>query len=73
VDTHARTVCKSLTWRVMAALITTGVSWLVTHRWTLALTVGGLDATIKLVVYYLHERAWERVKLGRRYPVDYQI
>ena len=73
MDTHARTICKSLTWRLLAALITTGVSWLVTGQLTLALTVGGLDALIKVGVYYLHERAWERVKLGRRHPLDYQI
>jgi uncharacterized membrane protein len=66
VDTHARTIAKSLSWRLVALLVTTAITWLVMHRLDLALTIGGLDATVKLVAYYVHERVWNRCGFGRR-------
>jgi len=73
VDTHARSIAKCLSWRIIALLVTTAITWLVMHRLDLALTVGGLDATVKLAAYYAHERAWNRCSRGRRIPPDYNI
>lgn len=73
MDTHARSVVKCLSWRVVALLVTITVTWFVMHRLDVALTVGGLDAGVKLVAYYAHERAWNRCPLGRRMPPEYNI
>jgi uncharacterized membrane protein len=32
----------------------------------MAALVGLADATVKIALYYLHERAWDRAGFGRR-------
>ena len=44
----------------MTALIT----FMVTGELTTALAVGSIEPFVKLIVYYLHERAWQRVPIG---------
>ncbi|MGF1564668.1 MAG: DUF2061 domain-containing protein [Flavobacteriales bacterium] len=51
---------KAVSWRIVGTLDTMVISWLVTGKLTLALTIGGMEVISKMVLYYLHERAWER-------------
>ena len=73
METHLRTIIKSLTWRALALTITTTVAWQVTGHIKTAASIGVADTLIKLVVYYAHERIWIKVKLGRTKPPEYQI
>jgi len=57
----------------VAVLITTSVAWAITGSLHFGALIGGVDALIKLGAYYLHERAWNRVELGRLRPPEYQI
>ena len=42
------------------------LSWLITGSFEAGLQIGVADVTTKLVLYYLHERAWFRYgRLGR--------
>ena len=59
-----RHVAKALTWRVVATTTTVSLAWCATGDWLLATEVGILDASIKMVFYYVHERAWYRNKFG---------
>jgi uncharacterized membrane protein len=40
-----------------------------------ALSIGGVEIVTKMILYYLHERLWDRVSWGRLRsgPVDYEI
>jgi uncharacterized membrane protein len=38
--------------------------YLVTGEKGIAMTVGALDVVVKLVAFYLHERAWGRIRWG---------
>ncbi|HDY65362.1 MAG TPA: DUF2061 domain-containing protein [Phycisphaerae bacterium] len=73
METRSRTIIKSLTWRVVALVITTTVVWVATRKMELAASVGLADTAIKLVVYYAHERCWLKVHFGKLRPPDYQI
>jgi len=73
LETRSRTIIKSLTWRVVALVITTTVVWVATRKMELAASVGLADTAIKLVVYYAHERCWLKVHFGKLRPPDYQI
>ena len=64
VETHKRTILKTLSWRLVATIITGTVSGLITGSWTVGLTIGAADTVLKLGAYYLHERAWMRVRHG---------
>ena len=73
METHTRTILKTLTWRVTALIITTLVTLAITRRLEAALTVGAVDTIIKLGAYYYHERCWLKVSFGRLRPPDYEI
>ena len=73
MDAHHRSIAKAISYRVIAALITTVVAWSVTTEIRFAATIGLVDAAIKFGVYYLHERAWNRVGFGRAKRPEYEI
>jgi uncharacterized membrane protein len=73
METKRRSLVKALSWRAFATVITASVTFLLTGEWLFALQVGVLDTASKLVLYYLHERAWVRINYGRVEPGDYQI
>ncbi len=65
-ETHARSVLKALSWRVAGSLVTAAIAFLFLKRLDLALAAGGLDFAVKVAVYYVHERAWDRIPFGKR-------
>jgi len=73
MESHKRSIVKSLSWRVCALLITMVVSLIITQRLAVALTIGGVDCLFKLLVYYGHERLWNRLSFGRQVDPDYSI
>ncbi|MGI8419726.1 MAG: DUF2061 domain-containing protein, partial [Candidatus Levyibacteriota bacterium] len=53
------------TWRIVATIITALGVVIFTHKWDIALGVGGLTGLINLILYYFHERLWENIVWGR--------
>lgn len=51
-------IAKTLSWRVVATSTTFLLSWLFTGSVAIGLAIGGSEALIKMLLYYLHERAW---------------
>ena len=54
------TVVKMLSWRIAGSIITFSLVLLFTGSLAIASTVCGIEIAIKLVLYYVHERAWNR-------------
>ena len=73
MDTTRRSLAKSLSWRLLATLITAAIVWLLTGEVEFAAKVGLADTSSKFLVYFFHERAWNRVAFGRRTEPEYQI
>ncbi|MCK5044118.1 DUF2061 domain-containing protein [Candidatus Parcubacteria bacterium] len=65
MDTHKRTVLKTITWRIVATLTTVLVIYLWTNSWSLALGSGLVTNALKTIFYYIHERIWNLVNFGR--------
>ncbi len=63
-DSNLRSLLKAVSWRVLGTLDTILVSYLWTGNAGKALVIGGTDVLTKLVLYYLHERAWSKIPLG---------
>lgn len=64
-ETHARSVMKAVSWRIMGTLATTLVVFVFTRRFALSLAVGGLEFVSKIGLFWLHERAWDRMRYGK--------
>ena len=67
-ESHLRSILKAVTWRVIATGTTFGLALFVFRDHPDALEkstiVAGLELVIKLVIYYLHERAWQSAPRG---------
>ena len=55
-----RHLLKTITWRIIGTLDTMVLSWIITGNWKWGVTIGGVELLTKMVLYYLHERAWYR-------------
>jgi uncharacterized membrane protein len=49
---------KSVSYRILSVIITFVISLALTGNMSIAGSIAGIDAVIKFVVYFLHERAW---------------
>jgi adenylylsulfate kinase len=64
-ETHARSVAKAVSWRVMGTVATSLIVFAVTRRLVLSLAVGVFEFVSKIVFFWLHERVWDRLRFGR--------
>lgn len=53
---------KTISWRVVGTLDTITISYIITGSVANALSIGGFEVFSKMILYYLHERAWNRAK-----------
>jgi uncharacterized membrane protein len=60
-----RSLAKAFSWRVTGSVDTLLLSWFFTGNLKIAAAIGSTEVITKMVLYYLHERAWNRVSLGR--------
>ncbi len=65
-ETKRRSLVKALTWRVLGSLDTITISYLLTGKIKTAITIGTIEIFTKLIIYFLHERAWNYIKWGKR-------
>ena len=65
MDTKKRSVVKSITWRVIGVIILGIISYLITGNWKEMTIITLLFHGIRLIMYYYHERLWERVSWGK--------
>ncbi len=56
--TYQRSFYKTLTWRIIASLDTSLLTWLFSGNFITGLKVGGMEIITKLFIYFFHERAW---------------
>ena len=66
VDSHSRSWLKSITWRVIGIVILGGISWMFTRDWEQTTWITITFHTIRLVLYYYHERIWLRIRWGKK-------
>ena len=59
-----RSTSKTATWRIIASLDTTVLAWIFTGNLGTAVSIGGLEIITKLILYFVHERAWSRIQYG---------
>ncbi len=67
-ESRLKSIIKAVTWRIIATGTTFLLAYLVFSSSDCedvlqkSSLVAGLELVIKLVLYYLHERIWQRVK-----------
>jgi len=70
-ETHTRTVIKAISWRVIASMTTMTIIYVLTREWVLTLGAGLVEASSKMLFYYVHERAWGKIGWGKqKHPLE---
>lgn len=74
-DKHYRSIIKAISWRTVGTIDTIVVSFFITGNLVMAVSIGSVEVLTKMVLYYFHERAWDKTNFGRIKVVenDYQI
>lgn len=65
-ESHVRSAVKAISWRILGTLDTIVISWLITGKIALALSIGGIELITKMVLYFFHERIWNSIKWGKQ-------
>ncbi len=73
IDTPKRSIAKSISWRIFAGIITACVAYAMTGKGEFAAKIGLVDTTVKLVIYFAHERVWNMIGYGRVKAPDYEV
>lgn len=64
-ESPSRSVIKSVSWRLLGTLDTFLISWLVTGETTVAFSIGSIEIITKMILYFFHERLWDKIKWGK--------
>lgn len=60
-----RSLVKTISWRVVGTIATIVISYIITGTLALAFSIGVIELISKLVLYFFHERAWNKIKWGK--------
>lgn len=63
-NSYKRHIAKSVTWRIIGTLDTILLAWLITGDPLTGLKIGFAEVITKMVLYYLHERVWFKIRAG---------
>ena len=64
-ETRGRSLAKAVSYRVISSLLTGSIFFGATQRARLALSLILIDSVVKMVVFYIHERAWMKIVFGQ--------
>ena len=64
--TKSRSAIKAITWRTIGTADTFLLSWFITKEPVTAGAIASLEVLTKTILYYFHERGWNRVSWGRK-------
>lgn len=63
-ESRLRSLLKAITYRITGTITTALLVLVMTGEMTMALAVGAVEPFVKVIIYYLHERAWQAVPRG---------
>ena len=65
IEKHYRSFVKAISWRLTGSIDTMVISYLITGKIKWALSISGVELFTKVFLYYVHERVWNKISIGR--------
>ena len=65
-ESNIRSIIKTITWRITGSLATFLISYWITGNLTMSSTIAIIQVTANTILYYLHERVWNKIGWGRK-------
>ena len=66
-DSSARSLAKTVSWRITGSGATFLVSYLVSGDFSIAGTIAVTQVISNTILYYIHERVWNRIKWQKHF------
>ncbi len=66
IESKKRSFIKAISWRFFATATTTVIVFFLFKRLDLAIAAGIIESVTKILIYFIHERIWEKIKFGRK-------
>lgn len=66
-DTSTRSLVKTISWRLTGSGATFAISYVVSGDFSVAGTIAIIQVTVNTVLYYVHERIWNRIKWQKHF------
>jgi uncharacterized membrane protein len=60
-DKPIKSIMKSISWRIVGTLDTMLISYFITGKITVAVSIGSIEVFTKTILYYFHERLWAHI------------
>ena len=64
LESRKRHLAKTFTWRAVGTTDTMVISWIISGNPFIGLKIGFAELITKMILYYLHERAWCKIDFG---------
>ena len=65
-ESHLRSALKTVSWRFWATVTTMLLVYIFTGALTIAAAIGGLEVVLKILLYFFHERTWDKLRFGKK-------
>jgi uncharacterized membrane protein len=65
-EQRVRSIAKTATWRIIATVTTAILVYVFTGNFAIAISIGSVEVVSKVLLYYLHERTWDRSAWGKK-------
>ncbi len=65
-ETNKRSIAKGISWRIIATGTTIVIIYVFFGRLDLAIAAGLIESVLKIGLYWAHERAWFKVRWGKK-------
>jgi uncharacterized membrane protein len=74
MESNSRSIVKAVSYRILGSATTGLIFYMLTGKGTLSVGAGILDVVLKIGVYFIHERIWDRIHFGRQTKApEYEI
>ncbi len=60
-DKPLKSMLKSVSWRIVGTVDTIIISYFITGKVSVALSIGSVEVLSKTILYYFHERLWAHI------------
>jgi uncharacterized membrane protein len=65
-DTARRSLVKTISWRITGSGATFLISYAILGNVTISGTIAAIQLIFNTVLYFIHERIWNRIPWGQR-------
>lgn len=73
MDSNTRSIAKAISYRVLGSVATACIVYFFSGDMRASASAGLIDSVVKLGLYFVHERIWNYIPLGRPKRPEYEI